>query len=95
MHISYACVGFCFIRNMFVRFAAAFVRIRKHSRKDIRSGIRAALGYSPKCKSSITNLRNIFLISQSIVNGRENAYEYQRMSGYHHCDLLAHYRGDM
>ena len=44
-----------------------------HIRKDIRSGIRAALGYSPKCKSSILNLRNIFLISQNFVNGRENA----------------------
>ena len=45
-----------------------------HIRKDIRSGIRAALGYSPKCKSSISNLRNIFLISQNLVNGCENAY---------------------
>ena len=64
-------------------------------RKDIRPGIRAVLGYSPKCKSSIINLRNIFQISQNLVNGRENAYEYQRMSGDHHCNLLANYRGDM
>ena len=66
-----------------------------HIRKDIRPGIRATLGHSPKCKRSITNLRNIFLISQNFVNGRENAYEYQRMTGDHHCDLLANYRGDM
>ena len=66
-----------------------------HIRKDICPGVRAALGYSLKCKSSITNLRYIFLISQNLVNGRENAYEYQRMSGDHHCDLLANYRGDV
>ena len=66
-----------------------------HFRKDVRPGVRAALGNSPKCKSSIANLRNTFLISQNLVNGRENAYEYQRMSGDHHCDLLANYRSDI
>ena len=62
-----------------------------HIRKDVRPGVRALLGYSPKCKSSIANLRNIFLISQNLVNSRENAYE----SGDHHCDLLANYRSDI
>ena len=37
----------------------------------------------------------VCLISQNLVNGRENAYEYQRMPGDHHCDLLANYRGDI
>ena len=91
-------VSFFFLTNhiIFGDFSANFKCVSVfHIRKDIRPGIRAALGYSPKCKSSITNLRNIFQISQNLVNGRKNAYEYQRMSGNHHCDLLANYRGDM
>ena len=80
---------------MFGDFSAKFICVSVfHIRKDIRPGVRAVLGYSPKCKSSIT-LRSIFLISQNLLNGRKNAYEYQRMSGDHHCDLLANYRGDM
>ena len=94
-------VSFFFLTNhiIFGDFSANFKCVSVfHIRKDIRPGIRAALGYSPKhakCKSSITNLRNIFQISQNLVSGRENAYEYQRMPGDHHCDQLANYRGDM
>ena len=81
---------------IFSDFSAKFKCVSVfHIRKNIHPGVREVLGYSPKCKSSITNLRNIFLISQNLVNGRENAYEYQRMCGDHHCDLLANYCGDM
>ena len=90
--------SYAFLTNfiIFGDFCANFKCVSVfHIRKDIHPRIRAALGYSHKCKGSITNLKNIFLISQNFVNGRENAYEYQRMSGDHHCDLLANYRGDM
>ena len=60
-------VSFFFLTNhiIFGDFSANFKCVSDfHIRKDIHPGIRAALEYSPKCKSSITYLRNIFQISQ-------------------------------
>ena len=100
-NISQAFIRYFFLLTnhiVFGDFSAKFKCVSIfHIRKDIRPGVRAALGYSPKCISSITNFRNIlvFLISQNLVNCRENAYGYQRISGDHHCDLLANYRSDM
>ena len=97
--ISQAFIRYIFFLTnhiVFSDFSAKFKCVLVfHIRKDIRPGVRAALGYSPKCQSSIYNfLEHISNIAKPRERSRKcigiptNVWRSP-------LRFLANYRGDM